>query len=118
MSFPKTIKRTRGGRRYPLYLRAAEPDAGPYYLVTIDGLGVAWKKPAYGRGLSRTWVPVFERARLAFELVDQDDNLTPRQAKEIVNKAYAHLGNQNPTPAQLENYAFRLVDKLNAKKNG
>lgn len=105
-----TIKRTHH-RRFPLLLQAEHEDRGPYYLVDRAGFGVSWRKPVYGRGLTRTWIPVFERARLAFTLVDEDDDLSPQEAKRVADLAWKHIGGQNPSPVQLEHYAIRLLER-------
>ena len=126
---PRTVRRTTG-RRYPLLLRAAHPDAGPYYLVDLAGRGVSWREPAVERidglpnpyparyaGASSTrramWVPVFRRAALAFHLADEDEGVDAKLAKKIADAAYAKLG-AGASATDAVRYAWYLVDKSKA----
>lgn len=125
-----TIKRTRGTRKVPLLLRADHEDRGPYYLIDRAGYGVAWIKPAVeirptgeisdnpfqGNPYTRktTWVPIFERARLAFELADfYDESLSPKDAKKIADATYKRLGN-GASPGHAMRFALHLLEKREA----
>lgn len=124
-----TIRRTRG-RRIPLMLLAEHEDRGPYLLVDRAGFGVSWRKPAHesrptgersrhahhGDPFTRhlTWIPIFHRARLAFTLVDEDESVTPKLAKQIADKTYSRLGART-SPEGAERFAFHLLAKARAK---
>jgi hypothetical protein len=105
-----TIKRTRG-RKYPLILSAASEDGGPYFLADRAGYGVAWRKPNYAHhSLKRSdWLRVFQRALLAFELVESDEDLSPQTAKKIADLAFKQMGYNEP--AKVERHAFHLLVK-------
>ncbi len=125
----QTIKWTRT-RRYPLLLKAEHVDRGPYFLVDRAGYGVAWKKPAYehvptssrhaspfaGASFTRrqTWTPIFARARLAFALVDENEDVDAKLAKKIADKAYDKLGAARGA-ADVERYAYHLLNKHQAR---
>ena len=122
----QTIKRTRG-RRYPLLLRAEHEDAGPYFLVDLAGYGASWRKPAVenvpipnplsyrisGTAHRRriTWVPIFQKARLAFTLVEWFPELSAKEAKKIADAAWNRMGDERTraTPEQVERYAFAMA---------
>lgn len=76
-----TIKRTKT-RRFPILLRSEHDDRGPYYLTDRAGYGVAFR----GRGHLRD----FRKALMAFELVDFDETVTPKEAKAAVDKVFKH----------------------------
>lgn len=125
----QTVRRTTG-RRYPLLLQAASPDAGPYYLVDRAGFGVSWRAPAVehhptpndypasyaGASFTRrkTWIPVFRRAALAFHLADEDDEVSPKLAKKVADTAYEKLGPRAET-GDVVRYAWHLIDKERRK---
>ena len=119
------IRRTHS-RRVVLILGADHPDKGPYYLIDRAGYGVSWRQPAHeirptgeistsmyqGNPYSHktTWIPIFNRAKLAFTLVEEDEELTPKEAKKIADATYARLGN-GAGIAHAENFAWHLVEK-------
>jgi hypothetical protein len=121
----QTIRRTRE-RRIPLLLKAEHEDRGPYYLVDRAGYGVSWRKPAYehvptesrypasyaGASHTRrlTWVPIFDRAKLAFTLVDDNEEVDAKLAKKIADKTYDKLGSGRPM-GEVERYAYYLLKK-------
>lgn len=126
-----TIRRTRD-RQIPLLLRAEHEDRGPYFLVDRAGFGVSWRKPAServptgerSRSLHRgepytrkvTWIPIFDRARLAFTLVDEDEDVDAKLAKKIADQTYERLG-PNARPEDAERYAFHLLKKGSASRD-
>ena len=124
-----TIKRTRA-RRYPVLLRSENEDRGPYFLVDLAGFGVSWRNPASEMVPTRatganasgelatyathtrhvTWVPTYRRAVLAFALLEADETLSPKLAKEIADKTFERLGNGADT-AHAERFALHLLSK-------
>ena len=114
-----TIKRTRSRNVVPLLLKSETETAGPYYLVDRAGYGVSWRKSKRisrsigsnewwtGRPQTQsiTWIPVFNRARLAFDLVDMFDEMTPQEAKFISDKAWQRWGD-DASPVDVEKYVL------------
>lgn len=107
----KRIKSTR--HRHPtLVLSAEHEDAGPYYLTTIDGYGVKWTKKRFGS--PHPWIESFQKALLAFELVELDESLTPKEAKSAADRTidwYAGWRGQSASHATIVSHAFDLVEK-------
>lgn len=119
------IKKTHS-RRYPLVLGADHERKGPYYLIDVSGYGVSWREPAIevrptgeistnpnqGNPYKRykTWIPIFNRANLAFNLTEGDDAITAKIAKKIADETYKKLGN-NADPAHAERFAWHLLGK-------
>lgn len=95
-----TIRRTPHSRRVELLLRAEEVDAGPYYLVDRMGYGVAWTKPRKvfvgDRPRQESWVPTFQRARLAFELCLLDESLSAKDAKRAADRTAKRIDPAQP----------------------
>lgn len=120
----QTIRRTTS-RRYPLLLRAEHEDAGPYYLVDRAGYGVSWRAPARERvpvhnplparysgaahRVRTTWVPTFEKAILAFTLVDVFEELSAKDAKRIADGAWKRFERSGGHPVDVERYAFAMA---------
>ena len=61
-----------------------------------------------------TWIPVFHRAKLAFTLVNEDEDVTAKQAKRIADKIYDRLG-AHASSADAERWAWMLLDRERAK---
>lgn len=125
----QTIRKTTS-RRFPLLLKAAYEDREPYYLVDLAGYGVSWIKPAIEHrsaespkspyaGVSftrhRTWIPIFQRARLAWEIVEMEPEVSAKLAKKIADKAWnrfeAGARGTRINPADVERFAWYLLDK-------
>ena len=117
----RTIKRTKT-RTIPILLKSEHENAGPYYLVDRAGYGVAWKK-SKRENISRpgeywdgrisqqriTWIPIFHRALLAFTLLDSYEDMSPREAKAIADKAWKRWGD-DADPAEVERWAFYRIE--------
>ncbi len=112
--------RKTSNRRHPIYLRAEHDDAGPYYLTDQAGYGVWWSKPKqHGHiGRSPTWVPVFRRAVLAFQMLDRDETITPSEAKKAIDKVFDsswyRVGDASSGEDVL-GHAFAIVDTAKRK---
>lgn len=129
MSTPRTIRRTTPAeRRYTVVLSAASDDAGPYYLTDAAGYGVSWVQAEWQTvevdrapnasvlvGVTstrhRTWVPVFHRARLAFELCALDPTVTVQEAKAAADKTFATIGLRADRVA----FAFGCIEAARAR---
>lgn len=110
------IHRTRF-RDVPLILTADHLDAGPYYLIDRAGYGVSWRKPAIETR------PTGEQSRsiyrgnpstrkvTAFTIVNEDDEVSAKEAKKIADTTYARLGN-SASPSEAERFAWHLVEKM------
>lgn len=119
-----TIKRTHA-RAHTFLLSAEHEDRGPYFLVDRAGFGSSWRAPAYehvptgevsthpnhGNPFTRrlTWVPIFNRALLAFNLLNTTE-IGPQLAKKIADDTYKKLGN-NADTAHAERFAHHLLSK-------
>jgi hypothetical protein len=119
----QTIKRTRS-RRFSLALRAASETGGPYFLVDLAGYGASWRNVAHERvpagepstnphrgtpfARRATWVPVYRRAALAFELAELEPSLPAREAKELADRAWNRMG-PNARAADVERWALHLL---------
>jgi hypothetical protein len=55
-------------------------------------------------------VPIFNRAKLAFTLVDDNEEVDAKLAKKIADKTYDKLGSGRPM-GEIESYAYYLLKK-------
>lgn len=112
----QTIKKTTN-RRHVIYLQAEHDDAGPYYLVDRAGYGVVWRKPARYAGQiggTATWIPVFRRALVAFEMLEFNSDITPAEAKYASDKVAPMMEEMVGDTAM--HHALRMVEHARAKK--
>lgn len=115
-------------RPVTLILWAAADDQGPYFLTDRAMFGVSWRKPAIqhltvGKASARhgaafvrreTWIPTFDRARLAFELCELDETVTPKEAKAAADWTADHLGRAG-TETPVVALAFERLEKIRAR---